>query len=104
MAIDFEYSVEFGSIDLVQVAMGQHLFIFDTFRNHSPLMEETVNGELSLRYWLQSPRIIKVAQACAGDCRLLRGYGINCKLIFDTAAADATLRRTLSMACATSAR
>ena len=101
---DYEYDMTSFGIDLVQVAAGRLIFVFDTLRNGS-----CMNGSLafdpnnpmdesravpSLRHWLTHPGTVIVMQACGNDTLKLRStYSIQVTSVFDTQYADAVLHR-----------
>ena len=103
MVIDSEYDMRSFGIDLVQVAAGRLLFVFDTLRSGAVLLDYVVTDPdhpedrdcdvPSLRHWLTRPGTTLIAQACGNDARKLQeGYGIRLEGVFDTQYADAVLR------------
>jgi hypothetical protein len=80
--------------DLVQVAIGPFIFIFDTFTYPLVLEEDCLESVPTLRHWLESDVVIKVVQACGADVTVFKGHGITLRCCFDTALADCLIRGT----------
>ena len=100
--VDLEYDMLAWGIDLVQVAVGRLIFVFDTLLCATPLNAAYVadprnptNPEEavpSLRYWLERVGTTIVMQACGNDCTKLNGcYRIQATCVFDTHFADAVI-------------
>lgn len=103
--IDYEYDMRTFGIDVVQVAVGPHIFVFDTLRCVKCLNQRSMvrpsqqcrgpQQVATLRYWLESPDTRIGMQSCNNDCvKLRRHYQITPVNVFDTHIADGVLRRT----------
>ena len=96
MAVDYEYTLaRRKGIALAQCAIGSLIYVFDVAAVGALLFSpHDIEGEPSLRHWLESPEVVVVGQACTGDCRLLaEGYGVLPTCLFDTAVADSFIRQ-----------
>ena len=78
--------------ELVQIAIGPFIFVFDTHVYPTVLSSERIEGVPALRYWLQSDEVIKVVQACGSDVTVFRAHDIRLCCCFDTAIADGLAR------------
>jgi len=98
LALDMEFSLRpMGapqSCDILQVACGPLIFVFDVLRNRRILSESDFTRDVpSLRGLFEAPDIIKVVHHGSNDGLVLRAYGIKVGPVFDTAVADALLTK-----------
>ena len=78
------------TIALAQVAVGNHIFIFDILAVPQTLHLEEFAETWTLRHWLQEPDVVVVMHAAGSDIRLLHiEHDIQITRLFDTAIADA---------------
>ena len=99
---DFEYDPRSFGIDLVQLAAGPYIFVFDTYKFPAVLSDsmlyrpgcehDSSAGVPTLRHWFTDPAVCTVVQSCDTDCRFLRHYDIELVSVFDTCIADAAIQ------------
>ncbi|RPG35591.1 MAG: hypothetical protein CBB72_005435, partial [Muricauda sp. TMED12] len=99
---DFEYDPRSFGIDLVQIAAGPYIFVFDTYKLSAVLSDamlyppgcehDPTAGVPTLRHWFTDPAVCTVIQSCDTDCRFLRHYDIELANVFDTCIADAAIQ------------
>ena len=108
LVVDLEYDISSSGVDLIQVAAGPFIFVFDSLTDENVLRHSEMGGVPSLRSWLEDPGCLISMQACVNDCTVLRrDFGIEVTSCFDTAIADGILRgvhysqgRSLGTLCA----
>lgn len=74
MAVDYEYDMrhQHMGMALAQVAIGRLVYVFDAWKLADELFSAApVDGQPSLRHWLEAEEVVIVTQACSGDCKLL---------------------------------
>ena len=101
LVVDLEFDMLSYGVDLVQIAAGRLIFVFDILRNSTPLtaffvsspaQPDTLPAVPGLRHWFTRPGTALVMQACGNDARKLHwGYSIQLTGVFDTQYADAIL-------------
>ena len=101
MVVDLEFEPKLFGVDLVQVAAGPYIFVFDTYCFsdvltqrvlYHPAREGEERGAVpTLRHWLECKGVCVVMQALSNDAAKLRQYGITVANPFDTCVADAIL-------------
>jgi tRNA threonylcarbamoyladenosine modification (KEOPS) complex Cgi121 subunit len=94
--LDMEFSLRAKgarqSCDTLQVVCREHIFVFDVHGNRSLLASlYFAPGVPSLRELLTDSEAVKVVHHGSGDALVLRSYGIELALVFDTALVDALL-------------
>ncbi|MDC0525355.1 DNA cytosine methyltransferase [bacterium] len=95
--LDLEYDPTQMGCDILQVATGSLILLFDTWLfplvlTQSSLQDPATGSTLpTLRYWIERSETRLVLQSCANGMRYLRQYGINVSNVFDTCVADAVL-------------
>ena len=92
MSVDLEWDPFDQRLDLLQVAVGPYIFIYDIHRYPDVLRRDYVEGVPSIKFLLQDPRVLKVMQACGADVCVLDRYNIVVDPCFDTAIADGIVR------------
>ena len=99
---DLEYDMIAHGIDLIQLAAGRLIFVFDTLIFSAVLTEMTIahptlndpeKSVPSLRFWLERPSTTVVLQACCNDATKLLELGVQPTSVFDTQFADAIIDR-----------
>ena len=98
---DLEYDMCAYGTDLVQVAVGEHIFVFDTLlfaevltlRMLQPPADFQCEPVPTLRYWFERPGTRLVLHASVNDVSKLKQCGIVIESLFDTQLADAVLQQ-----------
>ena len=98
-SVDLEYDMKcqwkYGRnmLALVQVAVGNLVFVFDPIAVPAMMQLSTLGGVPTMRHWLESDEIIIVSHAAGSDARILYSqFSIVMTRLFDTSIADAVAK------------